>query len=89
LELTYPGLPKWLWEIPSEHIFGWYVRVDEFYRVRYNSEHMIRPDSEVVHSCDCGIYFFACAIIDKYKKLADNCFDGTYGFWVVVMVMVI
>ena len=53
LELTYPGLPKWWWEIPPGHLVWWYIPFDELYRVSYNSEHIIGPHTEEVHSCDC------------------------------------
>ena len=37
LELTYPGLPKWLWEIPPERMLqGKYVPFDELYHLSYN-----------------------------------------------------
>ena len=38
LELTYPGLPKWLWEIPPERIRGKYIPFHELYYIGYDSD---------------------------------------------------
>ena len=36
LELTYPGLPKCIWEIPPERV-GRYIPFDELYCVSYDA----------------------------------------------------
>ena len=80
LELTYLGLPKWLWEIPSERIRGKYIPFDELYRISYNSELTEEERNNALMDFMRNKYIRANAeenlsareIIKKFKKLADK-----------------
>ena len=80
LELTYPGLPKWLWEIPPERIRGKYVPFHELYYIGYDSFTTEEERNKALLKFIRAKYIRANGeenlsdkeIIDKYKKLADT-----------------
>ena len=78
LELTYPGLPKWLWEIPPECIRGRYIPFHELYYTSYDSEATEEERNKALLEFVRSKYIRANAeenlsvkeIIKKYKRLA-------------------
>ena len=78
LELTYPGLPKWLWEIPPERIHGRYIPFHELYYTSYDSEATEEERNKALLEFVRSKYIRANAeenlsvkeIIEKYKRLA-------------------
>ena len=78
LQLTYPGLPKWLWEIPPERIRGKYIPFHELYYIGYDTEATEEERSKALLEFVRSKYIHANAeenmtvkeIIDKYKRLA-------------------
>jgi hypothetical protein len=78
LQLTYPGLPKWLWEIPPERIRGKYIPFHELYYIGYDTEATEEERSKALLEFVRSKYIRANAeenmtvkeIIEKYKRLA-------------------
>ena len=80
LELMYPGLTKWLWKIPSEHIWGKYIPFNELYHISYDLEltkeernhaflNFVR--NKYIHG-NADENLSAKEIVKKYKELADK-----------------
>ena len=80
LELTYPGLPKWLWEIPPVRIRETYIPFDELYHLSYDSDVSEEEQKSALLDFVKTKYIRANAeenlsakeIIEKYKKLANK-----------------
>ena len=83
LELTYPGLPKWLWEIPPERIRGKYIPFHELYYISYDSYTTEEERDKELLKFIQSKYIRANGaenmsdkeIIEKYKKLADSRYE--------------
>ena len=83
LELTYPGLPKWLWEIPPERIRGKYIPFHELYYIGYDSYTTEEERNKELLKFIRSKYIRANGeenmsdkeIIEKYKKLADSRYE--------------
>jgi len=83
LELTYPGLPKWLWEKPPEHIRGKNIPFHELYYIGYDSYTTEEERDKELLKFIRSKYIRANGeenmsdkeIIEKYKKLADSRYE--------------
>ena len=77
LELAYPGLRKWLWEIPPEQIQGKYIPFEKLDYLSYNSKLSKGEWNNALLDVMQNIWtnakenLSAKVIVEKYKKLAD------------------
>ena len=80
LETCYPGLPKWLWEIPPRQIRGNYIPFDELYHTSFDSDVTEEQRNKGLVDFMLSKYIRANGeenlsvreLVEKYKKLADT-----------------